>query len=129
MRTNVFFDEAGDDWLADQNAQDRITKSARVRALVVLARTDPTVADRAVEKADELRQQPAPSPRRLNISLADEDQSWLIAQDDIDRITMSERIRALVALARTDPAVAERAVDTADELRRARRAKRGGGGG
>lgn len=61
------------------------------------------------------------SMHRINVSIDQESYDWLTAQHDEDRINMSERIRALVVLARTDSAVAGRAVKTADELRRSKR--------
>lgn len=61
------------------------------------------------------------SMRRTTVSLDEDSLDWLATQYDTDRISMSERLRALVSLARTDSAIAERAIQRADELRRAKR--------
>lgn len=125
-RSPVMLDADSDAWLADQVGVDRISKSERIRALVALARTDRKVAQRAKDAADTLRRTTAGGPfgSRVNVTFGAEDTDWLDTQFGIDRINRSERVRALVSLARSDIEVGTRAVQTADELRRARR---GGG--
>lgn len=121
--TPVMLDAAGNGWLVDRKDADRIGKAERIRALVVLARSDSAVAERAVEVADNARRADAGGPYtyRINLSLGADDAAWLTKQRERDRLNSSERIRALIVLARTDSAIAERAVKTADDLRRAKR--------
>lgn len=125
-RIPVMLDADSDVWLATQVDVDRIAKSERIRALVALARADTAVAERAKQVADDLRHgKTGPYANRVNVTFGTEETDWLDSASRLDRINRSERVRALVFLARTDPAIAARAIEMADVLRRA---KRGGGG-
>lgn len=66
-------------------------------------------------------------PRRITVDLSDEMYEWLLAQQALDRITTSDRVRSLIALAQDDESLRTRVDTRASELAATdrRRPKRG----
>lgn len=69
-------------------------------------------------------------PRRITVDLSDEMYEWLLAQQALDRITTSDRVRSLIALAQDDESLRTRVDTRASELAATdrRRPKRGEAG-
>lgn len=50
-RLNFFLDRKNADWLEEQYVADGLRKAERIRALITLARTKPSIADQAAAVA------------------------------------------------------------------------------